>query len=153
MNLLRRFSQSLGFTQAESNVVLFLVFMFVLGIGVRMVRGGGHRARPDYTQEDSVFRARSAAPEPMNMAAGQAQVADSARRTAPTKAAPRVVDINHAPKEALVSLPGIGDAMAERILAYRREHGPFHTIGELCNVKGIGKKKLERLAPYCTLGR
>ncbi len=149
MKLLGRFGQSLGFTQAESKVVLFLVFMFVLGIGVRIYRDGEHRARPDYVQEDSVFRARSNAPEPVE----RTPVADSAGEAHPSKPWPQVVDINHASREALVSLPGIGDAMAGRILAYRREHGPFHTIGELGNVKGIGKKKLERLAPYCTLGR
>ena len=61
------------------------------------------------------------------------------------------LNINTATKDELISLPGIGKAMAERIIFYRNEHGPFATVGELQHVKGIGRKKLERLMPYCTI--
>jgi len=48
-------------------------------------------------------------------------------------------------------LPGIGEAMAERILIYREEHGLFRSVEELHDVEGIGNKKFERLAPYLTV--
>lgn len=55
------------------------------------------------------------------------------------------VDINTARVEELATLPGIGDTLAERILAYREQNGPFQTIEELQNVSGIGEKKWEAI--------
>ena len=60
------------------------------------------------------------------------------------------VDINHASLSLLESLPGIGAALAERIIQYRR-NTPFRTIDELLTVKGIGPRKLESLSPLVVL--
>jgi competence protein ComEA len=61
------------------------------------------------------------------------------------------VAINRATAKQLESLPGIGPALAERIVEYRQAHGPFKSVDELLNVRGIGKKKLEALRPYVKL--
>ena len=53
--------------------------------------------------------------------------------------------LNQAPKEKLEELPGIGPALAERILQYRSQYGPFKTVDGLRNVKGIGPKKLDAI--------
>lgn len=45
----------------------------------------------------------------------------------------------------LMTLPGIGPAMADNIIAYRREHGAFTSIDELQKVKGIGPAKFQKL--------
>ncbi len=50
------------------------------------------------------------------------------------------LDINTASAEEFVKIKGIGDKKAERIIAYRDEHGKFSNIDELKNVKGIGEK-------------
>ncbi len=63
-----------------------------------------------------------------------------------------LVDINTAGAEALMSLPGIGEAKAAAIIAYREEHGPFRYPEELLNVKGIGESILEGLLDYVTTG-
>lgn len=59
--------------------------------------------------------------------------------------------LNSATVEQLDGLPGIGPALAERIVAYRTEHGAFARIEQLNEVKGIGEKTLEKLRPYLSL--
>jgi competence protein ComEA len=53
------------------------------------------------------------------------------------------LDINSATAEEFVKVKGIGEKKAERIIAYRDEHGKFASVDELQNVKGIGKKIVE----------
>lgn len=51
----------------------------------------------------------------------------------------------------LVHLPGVGDATAQRILDKRKELQGFKSIDQLGEVKGIGKKTLEKLSPFLKL--
>ena len=55
------------------------------------------------------------------------------------------LDLNRATAEELMRLPGIGEALAGRILAYRAEHGSFQYAAELMNVSGIGEKTFAKL--------
>ena len=55
------------------------------------------------------------------------------------------LNLNTADALTLQALPGIGPALAERILAYRQEHGPFQTVEDLLQVPGIGAKRWERM--------
>lgn len=60
----------------------------------------------------------------------------------PLAAAP--VDINTADAATLATaIKGVGAARAEAIIAYREQHGPFATVDDLANVKGIGSKIVE----------
>lgn len=59
-----------------------------------------------------------------------------------------LVDLNRAGVDELEGLPGVGPVLAERIVAYRTEHGPFHAIEDLLSVSGIGERKLESLRPH-----
>jgi len=52
------------------------------------------------------------------------------------------VNINTAPESDLEALPGIGPVLAQRIIDYRTQHGPFQSVNELLNVSGIGDKRL-----------
>jgi comEA protein len=61
------------------------------------------------------------------------------------------VDLNRATEAELEALPGIGPALAARIVAWREEHGPFARIGDLARVPGIGPALLERLEPLVTV--
>jgi len=61
------------------------------------------------------------------------------------------LDLNTATAEELDALPGIGPALAQRILAYRRAHGNFRNIEDLLEVSGIGDKKLAALRPLITI--
>lgn len=55
------------------------------------------------------------------------------------------VDVNTATAAQLESLPGVGEALAARIVAWREAHGPFRNAEALMDVPGIGKGKYEAL--------
>ena len=79
-----------------------------------------------------------------------AAVKATATDPAPTEFS--TVNINTATSEQLQTLPDIGPVLADRIIAYRTEHGGFRSVGELTNVPGIGEKTLETIWDLVTLG-
>ncbi len=59
------------------------------------------------------------------------------------------LDLNRASAEDLEAVPGIGPALAQRIVDYRKAHGPFKKIDDLEEkVLGFGPKKLEKIKPF-----
>ena len=69
-----------------------------------------------------------------------------------TQQADGKIDINTATQAQLILLPGIGEELANRIIAYRTQNGPFASIVDLMNVEGIGKTKLENIQNYIKAG-
>ena len=61
------------------------------------------------------------------------------------------LDLNTATAEELAALPGIGETLAARILAYRADNGPFESVEELTEVSGIGEGKLAGLEGWVTV--
>jgi len=55
------------------------------------------------------------------------------------------IDINRAALGDLITLSGIGPALAQRIIDYRTEHGPFQSVEQLENVSGIGPQTIQGL--------
>jgi competence protein ComEA len=62
------------------------------------------------------------------------------------------LNINTATKDELIALEGIGPAKAQAILDYRKQNGPFKSVDDLKNVKGIGAKRLDKLRADITVG-
>lgn len=95
-------------------------------------------------------------PEPAAGVTGGAGIGGGAALPEPGGAAPApaggagagaTVDVNRAGAAELESLPGIGPALAARILAHREAKGPFQAVEDLLAVSGIGERTLERLRP------
>lgn len=61
------------------------------------------------------------------------------------------LNLNTATATQLQELPGVGAVLAERIVTYRDEHGPFTSVDDLENVDGIGPSLLEKLRPLVTV--
>ena len=78
------------------------------------------------------------------------EAAEAAEETMPEAAGP--IDINTADAASLQTLPGIGETKAAAIIAHREANGPFVTVDDLQNVKGIGEKTLEKLKEKITVG-
>ena len=64
--------------------------------------------------------------------------------------ASRQVDVNTAGVAELERLPGVGPALAGRIVAEREARGPFRSAEDLARVRGIGPKTLQHLEAYVT---
>jgi len=61
-----------------------------------------------------------------------------------------LININTADAQKLQALPGIGPAIAERIVQYRQTHGPFKNPEDIKNVQGIGDKKYDAIKDLIT---
>ena len=146
MKLLKRVQEFVAFTKNEQKIFLFLSVVFVVGVSVKAYRA--YFTPPpvhqfDYSASDKEFEERS-----RYLTAAHAEgMNDSAGKTGARKVK-KNINLNTATKDDLVSLPGIGESIAEQILIYRDEHGEFSSVEQLRKIKGIGAKKFEKLRPY-----
>jgi competence protein ComEA len=119
---------------------------------------GLYRLREGERVADAVARAggttRKADLEQINLAAPLAdgeQVVVPRRGTTATgpsagaAASAGPVHLNTATPEQLDALPGVGPVTAQKIVAYRQEHGAFHSVDELDAIPGIGQARLDQL--------
>ena len=90
---------------------------------------------------------RAPARKSSQSAASVADWANPAKSAAPARPAGATVDLNTATAEELAALPGIGPALARRVVEWRAANGRFRGVDQLVEVPGIGPAKLERLRP------
>lgn len=154
-------------TPSERRALLFVAAVAALGLGVRGLRvlGAGQgdpEARAALAAQiaavDSAVtsggrprRARAQGTAPGTRAGGKA--GPSTVSTAPPDP-PRVptgpIDVDRASAAELDRLPGIGPALAQRIIEDREANGPFGSVEALQRVRGIGPALATRLAPLVT---
>lgn len=128
---LYRLQQRLSITRHEGLAVVTLMLLFVTGLTVRHVQ---QQQVPPVTTDSLVARTDTAASATAN---------DESQAPSPEDP----LNVNTAPAPALEALPGIGPALAERIVNYRSEQRPFQRVDELQRVRGIGPKTLSDLRP------
>ncbi len=61
------------------------------------------------------------------------------------------LDLNMATVEQLQQLPGVGPSTAKEIVKFREKSGPFRRVEDLLAIRGISKRRLEKLRPYVTV--
>ena len=64
----------------------------------------------------------------------------------------QLIDVNKASAEDFARLPGIGPKLAERVVTFRKKHGPFRRVEDLLAIQGIGYGKWKAIRPYLRLG-
>ena len=135
-------------TPAERQALLFLATVLVLGTGVRIARARSPVPPPSARQ---ALAGQLAAVDSAIARRGRAPAGRSTRAASPAPGrAPAPVDLDTAPESLLVTLPGIGPALARRIAQDRAKVGPFGSVSALTRVPGIGEKTAARLAPHVT---
>jgi len=82
---------------------------------------------------------------------GGAVVGENASSSENSKTANSKININTATVEELDSLPGIGPAIAAKIVAYREQNGKFKSIEDIMNVSGIGQSKFNNIKDFITV--
>jgi competence protein ComEA len=65
--------------------------------------------------------------------------------------APGLVNVNTADLQALIDLPGIGPALARRIIAYREANGSFTSVDQLIDIQGIGTRNIDEFRHLVTV--
>lgn len=105
-------------------------------------------AQPLTDGQKVVVPAKLPAVEQLPAGEGNPFAAPLPARKAQNVAVAGKVNINTADAVALEALPGIGPALAQRIVAYREANGPFTAVEDLLNVPGIGEKKLAQFRDY-----
>lgn len=100
--------------------------------------------------DEPAARQADASPVRAGLASG-GNVATTKKTTSKAGALMGTVNINTASEAELQLLPGIGPALAQRIIADRQKNGAYTSVEQLDRVAGIGGKKLEQLRPHVRL--
>lgn len=107
--------------------------------------------KKEFTKEDKVENATDSV---LNLNKIDSNTASDVKKTNSSEKKERIqtqkININTASIKQLKKLPGIGPTLAKRIVEFRSKNSPFSSSKELIKVKGIGKRKLEKLLPHIT---
>lgn len=107
---------------------------------------------PETTMPEQTETQPPASEETAPSETGQSQDETTQPATADENAeASGLININTATRAQLETLPGIGEVLAQRIIDYREANGPFTSVNQLTQVKGIGEKRLAAIIDLITV--
>lgn len=152
-------------------ILVLLIVLAIAGFGLAV--GHWRRARPDavdYLEQLDRAPAPSSNPTAPRSGDGAAAPTSSEREprssrrrreprapershSAPVDAPADPIDLNRATTDELTRLPGIGAALARRIVDTRDADGPFTRVDELERVRGISARKVEKLRAFVTIAQ
>lgn len=172
MRLKHKIQHYLTITDSELKFLIGLSGIFLIGVGVKYIQ---HDRIPDYSQRYAVIDSLMTAAENRYTGLSGSTGLDSLRASETdsnyliqggsgsdtatvASVAPETltgstlkVNLNTASQSDLQQLPGIGPAIANRIVEYRARYGSFQRTSDLMNVKGIGPRTYEKLRSRITL--
>ncbi len=158
--MFKKLSEKIGFTQTEIKVILFLVVVFLVGAAYSIVNNGskGRYINFDYSEQDSLFSlykknfsTTDKSPDEtvdIKEEVLELKPLDYERNKKPPPPGEKSININKAGINQLVSLPGIGEKTAQKIILLRDERGGFKILEELTDVKGIGEVKFNKIKKF-----
>ena len=166
----------LSFTKNEIRVLLLIVSVLVVGFSIKYYKEVLTKpdTEYDYSESDRNFLEKSRNMLIGSLTGDDSTLADEERKlvdslqaledsldtddystdkknTSKGELKEKSININTATKEELIAIPGIGDKISDKIIIYREEHGGFKRIEDIMNVKGIKKKKFEKMKAYITV--
>jgi len=122
----------------DRRAALLLACLALAGAGVRYLWSPSPHAAPGDVQLQS---------RPQRPQALQEVARRSAQLSRPLLPGEKI-DLDKADVSEITRLPRVGPALAQRIVAWRTEHGPFGTLARFDSVPGVGAKLLDAIRPY-----
>jgi comEA protein len=156
----------LKITRTERQAISVLLIIFAVLLFMNAIISASSPFDDEYYSElDARFQMRTALMQQedqqiMSRYRGESANISSTDTLAPDSTAGQVfaeipeaalININSADPASLQQLRGIGAAYSQRIVEYRQQNGPFQSVSEVLNIKGIGEVRLRKISPFITL--
>jgi len=125
----------------DRRAALMLAVLALTGAGVRYLLSPSPGTPPGDVRLQS-----STEPRPGGLRETARRAAQLSRPLLPGER----VDLDHADVSEITRLPRVGPALAQRIVAWRAEHGSIGTLARLDSVPGVGAKLLDAIRPFVT---
>ncbi len=161
--MIKEISKKLSLTETEVKVILFLLVILTIGLGSKYLFLSEKITQYqefDYTQEDSLFALMGKQDSGKSYKGNTVVIVDSEQevldfnkgnfneRRGFKLSAEKSININEAGVNELITLPGIGEKTALKIIEYRKTHGAIKSLQDLLNINGIGSSKLSKIKNY-----